>query len=48
MKADIEKLQLEKELLAAKLDDIENRSRRNNLVFFGIPEMDKELRKTVL
>ena len=42
MKADIEKLQHEKELLAAKLDDIENRNRRNNLVFFGMPEMDKE------
>ena len=42
MKADIEKLQHEKELLPAKLDDIENRNRRNNLVFFGMPEMDEE------
>ena len=39
-RADIEKLKQEKDDLAAKLDDLENRSRRSNLVFFGIPETE--------
>ena len=34
----VKKLEKENEELINKLDDIENRSRRNNLVIFGIPE----------
>lgn len=35
---EVNKLKAENEVLVSKLDDLENRSRRNNLVFHGIPE----------
>ena len=38
MKNDVKSLQKENNDLKAKIDDIENRSRRSNLVFYGIPE----------
>ena len=38
------KKEREREEMASKLDDLENRSRRNNLVFHhGIPEVPKEI-----
>ena len=39
VKADIKTLQKEKEDLITKVDDLENRSRRDNLIFFGVPEV---------
>ena len=39
---EVKKLKLKKEALVSKLDDLENRSRRNNLVFHGIPESPRE------
>ena len=49
---DIENLRKENAALAEKLDELENRSRRNNLVIFGIPEPEnpsprEDCRKTV-
>ena len=41
--AEVRKLRREKEELDAKLDDLENRARRNNLVLHGIPEVKKEV-----
>ena len=38
LKTDVKSLQKENNDLRAKIDDIENRSRRSNLVFYGIPE----------
>ena len=35
---EVKKLKEDKENLVCKLDDLENRSRRNNLVFYGVPE----------
>ena len=46
VKADIKTLQKEKEDLITKVDDLENRSRRDNLIFFGVPEV-AEKKKTV-
>ena len=40
LKTDIAGLQKENNDLNAKIDDLENRSRRSNLVFYGIPELD--------
>ena len=44
-KEEIAQLKQENEKLAQKIDDIENRSRRNNLVFFGLPEAKEDPRK---
>ena len=44
-KEEITQLKQENEKLAQKIDDIENRSRRNNLVFFGLPEAKDDPRK---
>ena len=35
---EVKKLRKEKEELALKLDDLENRSRRKNVIFHGVPE----------
>ena len=42
IKFDIQLLKEEKDQLWEKLDDLENRGRRNNLVFFKVPETDDE------
>jgi len=43
LQSEVKKLVDEKEGLVMKLDELENRGRRNNLVFFGVPErQDKE------
>ncbi|XP_041472225.1 uncharacterized protein LOC121421548 [Lytechinus variegatus] len=38
LKDSVKQLEKEKEVLIAKLDDLENRGRRKNIVLFGIPE----------
>ena len=43
MEREIQMLKKEREEMASKLDDLENRSRRNNLVYHGIPEVPKEI-----
>ena len=47
--SDVRKLQKENKDLVSKLDDLENRSRRNNLVIFGLkePEGKEDCNKTV-
>ncbi len=40
MQAEVDKLKKEKDAMLVKLDDLENRSRRNNLVFHGVPEQN--------
>ena len=50
LKTDFRKLKDEKEILLEKIDDLENRSRRNNLVLYGIPETtqdQEDVNKTV-
>lgn len=42
MKDAVQALQIENGKLESKLDDLENRSRRNNLVVFGIQESDNK------
>ena len=42
VKDDLKRLREENESLVEKLDDLENRSRRCNLVIFGLPETEKE------
>ena len=44
---DIQVLKEEKDALWQKLDDLENRGRRNNLVFFKVPETDDNALDTV-
>lgn len=39
---EMKKLKREKEEMLEKIDDLENRSRRNNLVFHGVPESPGE------
>lgn len=39
---EVKKLKREKEALEFKLDDLENRSRRQNLIFHGLPESPRE------
>ena len=38
--SEMESIKKENKQLVEKIDDLENRSRRNNLVFFGVPERD--------
>ena len=38
LEQEVKKLKVDREDLAQKLDDLENRARRNNLVFYGVPE----------
>ncbi|XP_072016548.1 uncharacterized protein [Amphiura filiformis] len=38
LKSELKTVREENKSLAQKIDDLENRSRRNNLVFYGIPE----------
>ena len=40
--AKFDKMQRDLDLALQKIDDLENRSRRNNLVFFNVPENDGE------
>lgn len=50
LKSDFRKLKDEKEILLEKIDDLENRSRRNNLVLYGIAEPTRgheDVNKTV-
>ncbi|XP_071488643.1 uncharacterized protein [Diadema antillarum] len=42
LEQEVKKLKKERNELVSKLDDLENRSRRNNLVFHGIAESPKE------
>ena len=44
LKSNVKRLEDEKEEVFLKVDDLENRVRRNNLVFHGIPEphVDRE------
>ena len=42
VKEDLKRLKEENENLVEKIDDLENRSRRSNLVIFGLPETEKE------
>ena len=41
LQSDVRKLRDEKDILLNKIDDLENRSRRNNLVFYGVPEVNQ-------
>ena len=41
IKTDVRKLRDEKDILLNKIDDLENRSRRNNLVIYGVPEVSQ-------
>lgn len=47
LKSQVKALQKEKASLTAKVDDIENRSRRNNLVFYGVPESGESCADTM-
>ena len=43
--SEVKRLKLEREDMLSKLDDLENRSRRNNLVFHGVPESQSPQRE---
>ena len=42
LRSELKKLSDDNESLVSKLDDIENRARRNNIVLFGVPEVESE------
>jgi len=43
----VKKLEDERKTLIDKIDDMENRSRRNNLVFYGVPEYNQNCSETL-
>ena len=42
MKSEVRNLRDDKDVLLDKVDDLENRSRRNNLIFYGVPELEAQ------
>ena len=42
--AEVRRLKLERVDMLSTLDDLENRSRRNNLIFHGVPESQSQVR----
>ena len=42
LRSELKKISDDNESLVSKLDDIENRARRNNIVLFGVPEVESE------
>ena len=42
LKSEVRNLRDEKDVLLDKVDDLENRSRRNNLIFYGVPELEAQ------